>query len=149
MELLDGLLVVAKILLASDEDDGKALAEMQDLRDPLRHRSRLAGNILTTRTSAREQLKRAVYLLLDVVKRVRGVYGEADQNDVGVGIRQRSEAIVVFLAGSIPQSEFDMFAVDFDVGDVVLENGGDVHLMRAHDVSTLDCCLHKSDIACP
>lgn len=35
VKLLDGLLVVSKILLASNKDDGKALAEMEDLRDPL------------------------------------------------------------------------------------------------------------------
>ena len=29
---------------------------------------------------------------------------------------------------SIPQSQFDMFAVNLDVGDVVLENGGDIDL---------------------
>lgn len=36
MELLDGLLVVTEILLTSDKDDWKTLAEMEDLRDPLR-----------------------------------------------------------------------------------------------------------------
>lgn len=34
-ELLDGLVVVAQILLAADEDDGKALTEVKDLRNPL------------------------------------------------------------------------------------------------------------------
>ena len=35
MELLNGLLVVTEILLAANEDDGEALAEMQDFGDPL------------------------------------------------------------------------------------------------------------------
>ena len=35
VKLLDGLLVVSEILLTSNEDDGKTLAEMQDLGDPL------------------------------------------------------------------------------------------------------------------
>lgn len=35
VQLLDGLLVVAQILLAADEDNGEALAEMKDLGDPL------------------------------------------------------------------------------------------------------------------
>jgi hypothetical protein len=35
VELLNGLLVEAQILLAADEDDGQTLAEMQDLGDPL------------------------------------------------------------------------------------------------------------------
>lgn len=38
-ELLNGLVVVTQILLATDEDDGKALAEMQDLRNPLEQAS--------------------------------------------------------------------------------------------------------------
>lgn len=37
VELLDGLLVVTEILLTSDKDDWKTLAEMEDLRDPLRY----------------------------------------------------------------------------------------------------------------
>lgn len=35
VELLDGLLVVAKILLASNENDWETLAEVKDLRNPL------------------------------------------------------------------------------------------------------------------
>jgi len=35
VQLLDGLLVEAQILLAANKDDGQALAEMQDLGDPL------------------------------------------------------------------------------------------------------------------
>lgn len=35
VQLLNGLLVISQILLAADEDDGEALAEMQDFRDPL------------------------------------------------------------------------------------------------------------------
>jgi hypothetical protein len=34
-QLLDGLLVVSEILLASDEDDRQALAEVKNLGDPL------------------------------------------------------------------------------------------------------------------
>lgn len=34
-KLLDGLTVVTEILLAADEDDGQALAEVQDLGNPL------------------------------------------------------------------------------------------------------------------
>ena len=35
VKLLNRLLVVSQILLAADEDDGQAGAEVQDLRDPL------------------------------------------------------------------------------------------------------------------
>lgn len=37
-ELLDGLGVVAEILLATNKNDGQALAEVHDLRDPLSKR---------------------------------------------------------------------------------------------------------------
>jgi len=37
-KLLDGLLVVTQILLAADEDDGKALAEVKDFGNPLQTR---------------------------------------------------------------------------------------------------------------
>jgi hypothetical protein len=35
VQLLNGLLVVSQILLAADEDDGQARAEVQDLGNPL------------------------------------------------------------------------------------------------------------------
>jgi hypothetical protein len=35
VQLLNGLLIISQILLAADEDDGQALAEMQDFGDPL------------------------------------------------------------------------------------------------------------------
>lgn len=59
VQLLNGLGVMTKILLATDENDGEALAEVKNLGDPL---------------------------LLDVVKGIGGIDGEADQDDVGVGV---------------------------------------------------------------
>jgi hypothetical protein len=35
VQLFNGLLVVTEILLAANENDGKALAEMENFRDPL------------------------------------------------------------------------------------------------------------------
>jgi hypothetical protein len=68
------------------------------------------------------------YLLLDVVERVGRVDGEADEDDVRVGIRERAQAIVVLLTCGIPEGQFDVLAVNLDVGDVVLEDRGDVDL---------------------
>ena len=45
-----------------------------------------------------------------------------------VRIRERAQTIVVLLAGGIPEGQLDMLAVDLDVGDVVLEHGGNIHL---------------------
>jgi hypothetical protein len=47
---------------------------------------------------------------------------------VRVGVRERTETVVIFLAGGIPEGELDVLAVNLDIGDVVLENGGDVDL---------------------
>ena len=68
-----------------------------------------------------------------VVKRVRRVYGEADEDDVGVGVAEGSEPVVVFLAGSIPQRKFDVLAIDLDIGDIVLKHGRDVNLLRGSE----------------
>jgi hypothetical protein len=100
-QLLNGLLVVTQILLTSNEDDRQTLAEVQNLGDPL---------------------------LLNVVKGVRRVNSEADQDDVGVGVGQGAETVVVFLTSRIPKGQLDVLVVDLDVGDVVLEDGGDVDL---------------------
>jgi len=59
VELLNGLLVEAQILLAANKDDGQALAEVKNLGDPL---------------------------LLHVVERVGGINSEANQNNVRVGV---------------------------------------------------------------
>lgn len=45
-----------------------------------------------------------------------------------IWIAQRAKAIVVFLAGGIPQSKFDMLAIHFNIGNIVFKHGGDVDL---------------------
>jgi len=47
---------------------------------------------------------------------------------VGVGVGKGAQTIVVLLASSIPEGELDILAIDFDIGHVVLKDGGDVHL---------------------
>jgi hypothetical protein len=65
-------------------------------------------------------------LALDVVVRVLADDREADQEDVGLRVRQGTQAIVVLLAGGIPQAKIDGLAVHHDVGRVVVEHGRDV-----------------------
>jgi hypothetical protein len=77
-----------------------------------------------------ETWARVPYLLLDVVERIRRIDGEANQDNVRVGVRKRAETIVIFLASSIPKGELHVFAINLDVGDVVLKDGGDVDLLR-------------------
>jgi hypothetical protein len=68
------------------------------------------------------------YLLLDVIKRIGRVDGKADEDNVRVGVGERAQTVVIFLARGIPQSQLNVFAINLDVGDVVLEDGGDVDL---------------------
>ena len=41
-----------------------------------------------------------------------------------VGIRQRSQPVVVLQTGVVPQGELDVLAADLDIGDVVFEDRG-------------------------
>ena len=50
------------------------------------------------------RVRHVSYLLLDVVKRIGRVDGEADEDDVRVGVRKGTKTVVIFLASSIPQS---------------------------------------------
>jgi hypothetical protein len=100
-QLLNSLLVVSEILLAANENDGQALAEVQNLRNPL---------------------------LLDVVEGIGGVHSEANQDNVGVRVREGSKTVIVLLASGIPKGQLNVLAINLDIGDVVLEDGGDVDL---------------------
>lgn len=81
-------------------------------------------------------------LLLDVVERIGGVDGEADQNNVGIGIGKRSKTVVIFLTSSIPKGELDVLAIDLNIGDIVLENGGDIDLRdKSLVVARMTMCM--------
>jgi hypothetical protein len=47
---------------------------------------------------------------------------------VRIRVAQRAETIIIFLASGIPQGQFDVLAVDFNIGNIVLEDSGDVNL---------------------
>ena len=47
----------------------------------------------------------------------------------GVGVRERSESVVIFLARSIPECKFDVLSIDFNVGHIIFEDCGDVDLL--------------------
>lgn len=68
------------------------------------------------------------YLFLHIVKRVGRVDGEANQNNVRVGVGERAETVVIFLTSSIPKRKLHVLAINLDIGDVVFENGGDIDL---------------------
>lgn len=41
-------------------------------------------------------------LFLDVIEGIRRVDGEADEDDMGIGVAEGTKTIVVFLTGGIP-----------------------------------------------
>jgi hypothetical protein len=56
---------------------------------------------------------------------------EADEEDVGVGVRQRAQSVVLLLAGCVPEAELDRLVAGRQVDDVVVEDGGNVVLGKA------------------
>ena len=50
------------------------------------------------------------------------VDAEAQQKDVRLGVRERADARVALLAGSIPEGELDLLATDSDLRFVILEH---------------------------
>lgn len=83
------------------------------------------------------RVRHVSYLLLDVVKRIGRVDGEADEDNVRVGVGERAETVVIFLASGIPKGELDVLAVNLYIGNVVLEDGGHVDLQGSVLVGAL------------
>lgn len=92
-----------------------------------------------------------IYLLLNVVKGIWGVDGETDQDDMGIRVGEWTETVVILLTSGIPQGQLDVLSINFDIGDVVLEDGWDVdlcdlmlatsrRLFRYHVVCRRACC---------
>ena len=117
-ELLDRPRVVPEVLLAANEDDGQVRAEVEDLGDPLQKAAQVVGASAGAACDCTSRCGRrasSTHLLLDVVERVGRVDREADEDDVGVRVRERPQPVVVLLAGSIPKGELDLLTVDLDV----------------------------------
>jgi hypothetical protein len=70
-ELVDGFVVTSEILLATDQDDGQAGAEVHDFRDPLNENDKSVSH-------ANKSTRLMQYLLLNIVQRIWAVNGEAN-----------------------------------------------------------------------
>ena len=77
------------------------------------------------------------HLLGDVLQRVGAVDGEADEEDVRVGVGERAEAVVVLLSSGIPQRQLNGLAVNLNVRNIVLKHGGHVHLQSEGEVGAM------------
>jgi hypothetical protein len=60
---------------------------------------------------------------------------------VRVGVWERTEAVVIFLASSIPEGELDVLAIDLYIGDVVLEDGGHIDLIEVSQFTDVCVCV--------
>jgi hypothetical protein len=94
------------------------------------------------------------HFLLHVVEGVWGVDGKAYEDNVRIRITQRAETIIILLAGGIPQSQLNVLAIDFDIGNIVLKHRWDVDLCfavklyssRTHENNDLgECALRKDN----
>lgn len=117
-----GAFVIAKIELGSDQDNGNTGCVMLNLGVPLG---------------------------LYVVKRRRADDGEADEEDVGLGVRERTKTVVILLTSSIPETKTDRLAIDHDTCGVVVEDSRNVFagegISRVRDQET---GLADSTISC-
>ena len=66
------------------------------------------------------------YLGLDVVETRRRNNAEANEEDIGLRVAERTQAVVIFLTRSVPQSQANGLVVDHDARAVVVEDSGDV-----------------------
>jgi hypothetical protein len=132
--------LLEEILLTADQEYRDVTAEVEDLSIPL-----IASVSVQSqpRAQAPGSSMRSTYLLRNVVQGVGGVDGEADQDDVGIGVRQGSETVVVLLTGRIPKCQLDVPAIDLDIGNIVLEDSGDVDLQGIVSVLRWKAFLHR------
>lgn len=65
------------------------------------------------------------YLRFDVIEGRWADDGEANQENVGLRVREGSEAVVIFLSGGIPQSQADGPAIHHYTSRVVVEAAGE------------------------
>jgi len=55
-------------------------------------------------------------LCANVVKRRRRNDGEADQEDISLGVRERTQSIIILLSCGIPQTQADRLAINHHTG---------------------------------
>lgn len=65
-------------------------------------------------------------LAAHILERRRGHEAEAYEKDVGLRVRQRTQAVVILLAGRVPEAKGDVARIDSDAGSVVLKDCRDI-----------------------
>jgi len=62
-----------------------------------------------------------MHLAEHVVKRVRGINAEADEDYMSVGICQWSKAVEAFLTSGVPQRQVNNLPVDFNLSNIIFK----------------------------
>lgn len=75
----------------------------------------------------------STHLVHYVLERVGTVDCKAYKDDVGFGVGQRAQPVILLLPSRVPQGQLDHLAGGrvWGVGDVILEHGGDVFLAES------------------
>ena len=91
-EELDAGSLVAQVGFQAAEDDGSCWAEVQDLGIPL---------VLVSRSLNGDA--KFAYLVKHILERVGTIDGKADEEQICLWVGKRSQSVVLFLSGSIPE----------------------------------------------
>lgn len=78
---------------------------------------------MSQRSASQRGGLRGSHLGPDVLETGRADDREADEEDVGLRVTERSQAVIILLSSRVPQSEVDRLAVDHDIRRVVVEHG--------------------------
>lgn len=59
-----------------------------------------------------------------------------------VGVAERAETVIILLSGRIPQRELNVFPINFNIGNIVLEHGGNINLADniSYQDTKMQCC---------
>lgn len=85
-KLFDRLGVVTQILFATNQDDGKTLAEMKNLGNPLRDEKYARISFCSSLYADKDMHSFRANLFLNVVQGIRGVDSKADEDNVRIGV---------------------------------------------------------------
>lgn len=102
LEEVDACALGAEVGFESDEDEGGVGAEVEDFGVPLGAGVSVWGFGRAGGGGA--------YLVHYVLQGVGAVDGEADEEEVGLGVGERTETVVFFLPRRIPKSELNSLA---------------------------------------
>ena len=129
LEEVDAGAFSAEIGFEPNEDKGGGGAEMEDFWIPLEvQRGQPWGSFSVGRVI---DDCRDAYFVHYILEGVRAIDSEANEKQVCLWVRERTQTVIFFLSGSIPKRKLNRFPswLVVGMGDVVLEDCGDIFLL--------------------